>query len=120
MATAVKRKLSGSTDGKAIKLTSTKTSDSVTIHTSVAGTTPGTFDEIWLWAYNGHTADVALTIEFGGVDVPDQNIVVTIPFKSGLIPIVPGFILQNAMVVKAFASVANVVTINGFVNAITD
>ena len=32
----------------------------------------------------------------------------------------PGFILQNGMVVKAFASVANVITLNGFVNAITD
>lgn len=119
MATVVKRKLSGSTDGKAIKITQTATAGD-TIHTAVAGTTAGTFDEIWLWAYNSHTADVVLTIEFGGASVPDQNIVVTIPFKSGLVPIVPGFILQNGMVVKAFALVANVITINGFVNQITD
>jgi hypothetical protein len=118
MASAVKRKLSGSTDGKAIKVVQTATAGD-TIHTAVAGTTPGTYDEIWLWAYNGHTSDVALTIEFGGATVPDQ-IVVTIPFKAGLVPVVPGFILQNGMVVKAFASVANVVTLNGFVNAITD
>lgn len=119
MAAAVKRKLSGSTDGKAIKITQTATAGD-TIHTAVAGTTAGTFDEIWLWAYNGHTAEVDLTIEFGGATVPDQNIVVTVPYKSGLIPIVPGLILQNGMVVKAFASVANVVTLNGFVNSITD
>lgn len=115
----VKRKLSGSTDGKAIKVVQTATAGD-TIHTAVAGTTPGTFDEIWLWAYNGHTAAVILTIEFGGATVPDQNIVVSIPPKSGLVPIVPGFILQNGMVVKAFASVANVVTLNGFVNSMTD
>lgn len=120
MATAVKRKLSGSADGKAIKLTSTETSGAVTIHTSVAGTTDGTYDEIWLWAYNGHTSDVVLTVEFGGSTVPDQNIVVTIPFKAGLVPIVPGLILQNGMVVKAFASSANVITLIGFVNSITD
>lgn len=119
MATIVKRKLSGSTDGKAIKVVQTATAGD-TIHTAVAGTTAGTFDEIWLWAYNGHTAAVTLTIEFGGATVPDQNIVVDVPFKSGLIPIVPGLILQNGMVVKAFASVANVVTIGGFVNSITD
>lgn len=119
MATAVKRKLSGSTDGKAIKLTQTATAGD-TIHTAVAGTTSGTYDEIWLWAYNGHTANVVLTIEFGGASVPDQNIVVTIPFKSGLVPVVPGLILQNGMVVKAFAGTANVVTLLGFVNAITD
>lgn len=114
-----KRILSGSTNGKAIKITQTATAGD-TIHTAVAGTTPGTFDEIWLWAYNGHTASVTLTIEFGGATVPDQNIVVTLANKSGLIPIVPGLILQNGMVVKGFAGTANVVTIIGFVNTMTD
>jgi hypothetical protein len=119
MSSAVKRLLSGSTDGKAIKVVQTGTAGD-TIHTAIAGTTAGTYDEIWLWAYCGHTADCVLTLEFGGVTVPDQNIVVTIPFKSGLVPIVPGLILQNGMIVKAFCSVANVVTIIGFVNTITD
>lgn len=119
MATIVKRKLSGSTDGKAIKITQTATAGD-TIHTAVSGTTAGTFDEIWLWAYNGHTASVTLTIEFGGATVPDQNIIVTLASKSGLIPVVPGLILQNGMVVKAFAGTANVVTIIGFVNSMTD
>lgn len=116
---AYKRKLSGSADGKPIKITQTATAGD-TIHTAVAGTTEGTFDEIWLWAYNGHTEDVVLTIEFGGATVPDQNIIITVPFKSGLIPVVPGLILQNGMVVKAFAGTADVVTIVGFANAITD
>ena len=116
---ALKRKLSGSTDGKAILITRIATAGD-TIHTAVAGTTAGTFDEIWLWAYNGHTANVQLTIEFGGVTVPDQNIITTIPWKSGLVLVVSGLILQHEMVVKAFASVANVVTISGFINAITD
>jgi len=119
MATAVKRKLSGSTDGKAIKIAATSTPGTA-IHTAVAGTTAGTFDEIWLWAFNSHTADVVLTIEFGGADVPDQNIIVTIPFKAGLVPVVPGLILQNGATVKAFAATTNVITITGFVNAITD
>ena len=119
MATVVKRKLSGSTDGKAIKITQTATAGD-TIHTAVSGTTDGSYDEIWLWAYNGHSADVVLTIEFGGAIVPDQNIVLTVPCKSGLIPVVPGLILQNEMVVKAFAGTANVITIIGFVNRITD
>lgn len=119
MSTAVKRKLSGSTDGKPIKVVQTATAGD-TIHTAVAGTTAGTYDEIWLYAYNGHTADVVLTVEFGGATVPDQNIVVTIPYKSGLQLIVPGLILQNGMVVKAFAATANVITISGFVNSITD
>ena len=114
-----KRKLSGSTDGKAIKVVQTATAGD-TIHTAVAGTTAGTYDEIWIWAYNGHTADVVLTIEFGGATVPDQNIVSTIPAKAGLLLVVPGLILQNGMVVKAFAGTANVITLSGFVNSITD
>lgn len=119
MATIVKRKLSGSTDGKPVLVVATATAGT-TIHTAVTGTTAGTFDEIWIWAYNGHTASVTLTIEFGGATVPDQNIIVTLASKSGLIPVVPGLILQNGMVVKAFAGTANVITLNGFVNNMTD
>lgn len=119
MATAVKRKLSGSTDGMPIKVVATTTLGT-TIHTAVAGTTPGTFDEIWLYAYNGSTVAVTLTIEFGGATVPDQNIVQTLPAKSGLVLIVPGLILQNSKVVTAFASSANVITISGYVNSVTD
>lgn len=119
MATVVKRKLSGSTDGMPIKVVATATAGT-TIHTAVAGTTAGTFDEIWLYAYNSHTAAVELTIEFGGATAPDQNIKVSIPNKQGLFLVVPGLILQNGLTVKAFASVANVVTISGWVNSITD
>jgi len=116
MATYTKNLLSGSTNGKAIKVVQTATAGD-TIHTAVAGTSD--FDEIWLYAYNGHTVDVILTIEFGGASVPDQNIIATIPYKAGLVPIVPGLLLQNGLVIKAFANVANVVTIIGFVNRIT-
>lgn len=119
MATAVKRKLSGSTDGKAIKVVQTATAGDL-IHTAVSSTTPGTFDEVWGFAYNGHTGDVVLTIEFGGAAAPDNNIVTTLQSKSGLQLVIPGLILQNGLTVKAFASVANVVTISGFVNSITD
>ena len=119
MAVAVKRLLSGSTNGMPIKVVQTATAGD-TIHTAIAGTTPGSYDEIWLWAYNGHTTNVTLTIEFGGASVPDQNIIVTLAAKSGLVPIVPGLILQNAKVVKAFASIANVVTLSGFVNQVAD
>jgi len=119
MATFKKRILSGSTDGKPVKVVATATAGT-TIHTSVAGTTAGTYDEIWLYAYNGHTAAVVLTIEFGGATVPDQNIVSTIASKSGLVLVVPGLILQNGMVVKAFAGTANVITLSGFVNQMTD
>ena len=42
------------------------------------------------------------------------------PTQSGLTLVVPGLILQNGSIVKAFAAAANVVVLTGFVNAITD
>ena len=113
---ANKRKLSESTDGEAVKVVAT-TSPGTTIHTAVAGTTPGVFDEVWLWAYNGHTSDVVLTIEFGDDVNPIQ---VTIPNNVGSWIVLPGTILQNAQILKAFSSVANKITLFGFVNAITE
>ena len=119
MATAVKRKLSGSTDGRAIKVVATAT-PGTTIHTAVAGTTAGTFDEIWLYAMNTDTSDRKLTIEYGGVAAPDDLIEVTIPTEAGLFLVVPGLVLQNTLVVKAFAATANVILVFGYVNAMTD
>ena len=118
MATAKKRLLSESVNGKAVQVVAVATAGTL-VHTAVAGTTPGECDEIWLWAQNNHTANVVLTIEFGSADAKD-NIIVTIPFKSGLVPVIPGLILQNGMTVNAFASVASVINLGGFVNTITD
>lgn len=119
MPTVLKRKLSGSTDGLPVKVVAVATAGTL-IHTAVAGQVAGTFDEIWIYAQNNHTAAVTLTIEYGGATVPDQNIVMTIPNKAGLQLIIPGLILQNGLTVKAFASIANVVCLSGFVNTITD
>lgn len=110
-----KKLLSGSTNGMSIKVVATATLGT-TIHTAVSGTS--SFDEVWLYAYNGHTSAVVLTIEFGGAAVPDQNIVISIPNKSGRFMVADGRLLQNSLVVTAFAATANVITIDGFVNQI--
>lgn len=107
---------SGSTQGKPIKVVATGTLGT-TIHTT--GTSATVVDQVWLYAFNSDTADRTLTIEFGGATAPDQNIVTTIPFKTGLVLVVPGLILLGngtvALVVSAFASSANVVTVSGWV-----
>jgi hypothetical protein len=108
--------LSGSTQGKGIKVVQTATAGD-TIHTAVAGISD--LDEIWLWAVNSSGSAVKLTIEWGEATAPDGNIEGTIPAESGLYTVVPGLLLQNGLIVKAFASVANVVLIHGFVNRIT-
>lgn len=113
-----KIKLSGSTDGRGIKVVATAT-PGTTIHTAQSGTTVGQFDEIWLYAVNSDTTDRKLTIEFGGTTSPDDTIEFTVPAESGLFLIIPGLILQNGAIVKAFAATANVVLIFGYVNKLT-
>jgi hypothetical protein len=113
MATFTKVALSASTDGLPVKVAATATAGT-TIHTAHATS----LDEIWLYAYNGHTADVVLTVEFGGATVPDQNIILTVSTKAGLILVIPGLLLTNSKVLKAFAATANVITLSGFVNRI--
>jgi len=114
-----KRRLSGSTDGMPIKVAATE-SPGTLIHTAQTGTTDGNYDEIWLYAYNGHTGAVILTIEFGGVTAPDQTIKTALSSNMCLVLVVPGLILQNSKEVRAFSDVANVATISGFVNKITE
>lgn len=113
MATFTKVVLSGSTDGKPIKVVATATAGTA-VHTAHASA----LDEIHLYAFNSDTASRTLTVEFGGATAPDQNVVLDIPAKAGLIYVIPGLILTNSATVKAFASTANVVTVSGFVNRI--
>jgi hypothetical protein len=90
----------------------------VTVHTAVAGTTVGTFDEIWVYANNTSSSSVKLTIEWGTATATDGNIELTVLPEAGLVTVIPGLILQNAKVVKAFAATADVILLTGFVNAI--
>jgi hypothetical protein len=114
MATFSKVLLSGSTNGRPIKVAQTATAGT-TIHTAHASAT----DEVWLWAQNTDTTDRKLTIEFGGVSAPDDLIEQTIAAESGLAIVIPGLPLSGGIVVRAFAASANVVTITGYVNRIT-
>jgi len=108
-----KLKLSGSTDGKQIKVAATATAGT-TIHTAHATS----LDEVWLWAVNSDTTARKLTIEWGEATAPDGNVEVTIPAESGYMLVIPGMVLTNSLVVKAFAATANVILINGYVNRI--
>ena len=110
--------LSGSTNGRPIKVAATAT-PGTTIHTALTGTAG--FDEIYLWVTNTDTSAIALTIEFGGTTDPDDLIckTVSIPANSPPIPIVTGQVLQNGLAVKAFAASANKLLVSGYVNRIS-
>ena len=115
MATIAKKLLSGSTDGEPIKVAATATAGTL-LHTAVAGTTD--LDLIDLFACNTQSADVTLTLEWGGVTSPDHLLEIVLPGEAGAIKITDKFPLQNGKVVRAFCSTADVVTIWGSVNRI--
>jgi hypothetical protein len=116
MATFSKQLLSGSTNGKGIKVAATATAGT-TIHTAVSGTS--SIDEIWLYANNTSSAAVKLTLEWGEATAPDGHIEVNVGSEgTGLVLIAAGLPLQNALAVKAFAATANVINIFGYVNRI--
>ena len=119
MATFSKIALSGSTDGKMVKVAATATAGT-TLHTG--SSTATTFDEVWLYAVNSSASAVKLTIEWGGVSSPDDLIELSIAAESGLVLVSPGLVIKgNAtpLVVRAFAATANVINIAGYVNRIT-
>ena len=114
MATFSKVLLSGSTNGKAVKVAATATAGT-TIHTAHATA----LDEIWLYAHNSSAASVKLTLEWGEATAPDGNIEINIGAEgTGLVLVSPGILLTSSLVVKAFAATANVVTLTGYVNRI--
>ena len=117
MATYSKVKLSGTpADGRNIKVVPTATAGT-TIHTAVSGTS--NMDEVWLYACNTRGSDVKLTIEYGATSDDQRLTEITITTEAGWVLVCPGLLLQNSLVVKAFAAAANVVVINGYVNRIT-
>jgi hypothetical protein len=119
MATFNKLTLSGSTDGRPVKVAATAT-PGTTIHTG--SSTATVYDELWLYAQNTDSTDRKLTVEFGGTTSPDDLIEFTVKAENGLYLIVPGLVIKgNAtpLVVRAFAATANVLTISGYVNRIT-
>lgn len=114
MATYTKVKLSGSTDGKGIKVVQTSTAGD-TVHTADSTA----LDEIWLYAVNSDTTARKVTLQYGGTSSPDNDIEFTVAPESGLVLVVPGLILTNSLVLKVFCATANVVVVYGFVNRIS-
>jgi hypothetical protein len=122
MATFSKLKLGGSADGKSVKVTAATLGAATTIHTAPSSNTSVT-DEIWLYAVNSSASTAKLTLLWGGISDPDDTIEISVAGESGLVLLIPGLMLQsntspNTPSVKAFANVASVINIHGYVNRI--
>lgn len=112
--------LSGSTQGKGIKVVQTGTLGN-TIHATTTSAT--TVDRVYLWAVNSQAAATAstvlLTLEFGGVATPDNLIQTPIPGQAGEVQLCDGHPLLGsgsaALTISAFAATANVIMVYGYV-----
>ena len=110
MATATKKHLSEDADGGGILIAATG-SPGTDVHDADANLE----DEVWLFASNEDAADVVLTVEWGS-----REIIQTIPAQSGLVTVIPGQPVTSSLAIAAYSSVANDVTVFGFVNQITN
>lgn len=114
MASIIKAKLSGSTDGRQIMVSAS----GVIIHTAASAST--TFDEIYLWAINNSSEGQILHVEWGASTTNDL-ISYELPHREGPQLIIPGIPLTGAAspaVVTAFVTATNSIGIMGYVNRI--
>lgn len=117
-----KLKLSNSTDGRAVTVAASSNASPTLLHATPTANTNIT-DEIWLYAVNSSTSTVKLTLLWGGATDPNDTIELSVAGESGLVLLVPGLMLQsntspNNRTVQAFANVASVINIHGYINRI--
>lgn len=117
MATYTKLPLSASVNGKRILISAIESASANPIHTAVGGT--DSIDEVWLYAYNEATSSLLLSVLWGGTVEPDDVNRVTIASQTGRTLVVDGQLLQNELIISAYASFPNKINIDGFINRIT-
>jgi len=108
--------LSGSTNGRGIKIAATATPGSL-IHTAHASD----LDEIHLFAVNSTEIPERLIIEWGGTTSPDDLFKAVVP-PNGVLDLVTdaqGLVLTGGLAVRAYSETTNDIVIHGFVNRIS-
>jgi hypothetical protein len=116
MSTYTKLPLSASVNGKRILISATDSASANPIHTAVAGAT--NIDEVWMYAYNEATSSILLSILWGGTVEPNDVNRVSIASKTGKTLIVDGQLLQNELIISAYAAFPSMINIDGFINRI--
>ena len=107
-------KLSSSTDGRGISITTTGSAGTL-LHTG--SSTAAHYDTINLYATNIDTSAIKLTVQWGGTTEAGDWIEVTIPPESGLVKVVEGGLIKGnastALEVRAFAGTTAKIAIFG-------
>ena len=119
MANFTKLHLSGSVDGRNIRVVATAT-PGTTIHTATSSTGSDSYDEVWIWAGSTSAAPINMTIQVSGISDEGDSINARVqPAYAGLTLVVPGLPYRNAVVLTATAATASRVNLSGYVNRIS-
>lgn len=103
-------------------ITTVPTSTTFTFARTASNVTSGASSGTVYIAATSASQNVRLTIQWGGTTSPDDEITYTVTNQNGLYLIIPGLILKGnatALIVRAYADVANVVSLSGYVNRIS-
>ena len=104
--------LSGSVDGRGIKIVATAIGSGTTIHTAGVATGDGAGDTVSLFCYNSDTVTRILTLGFGGTTSPDDLFTFTLLTVTLLT--IPPLFLRNGLIIKASGDAASKLVIFGY------
>lgn len=109
--------LSETSGGRNILVAATASTGTLIHQTDISATV---YHRVYLYAMNASTSGgVLLTVEWGGTSSGDR-VHMTVPSQSGPVPIIDNWPLAGTGAavrnVRAYAAVANVLSLNGWVN----
>jgi len=109
---------SGSTFGNCpILITSTSSTNAQTIHTCSTSTGLYSFDEVYLYGYNGSsTGTIRAWIQQGSSILAFAN---SIASQSGWVPLLLGKRLNSGLVISAYADTTNAIQIDYTINRVS-
>lgn len=106
--------LSGQTNGKNILITATTLVGAQTIHTVASGTTTLEFLTIEACNVNASHATNGLWLLMGGTSSPDDLIHIDLSHGDGAVMIQDHRLMQNGVVIKAYADNASGIVVYGY------
>ena len=106
--------LSGQSNGKNIKITATTSGGAQTIHTVASGTTSVDFLTIEACHVDSANATTGLWLLMGGTSVPDDVVYIELDHGAGPTMVQDKRLMQNGVIVKAYAQHASHIVVYGY------
>lgn len=103
--------LDGCPNGAPMVVRHTSAGSADVVDTATSSTDDRDFEHVW--ATNRHTSTVTLVLLLGGIVEPD-NVLYSEPIEPGQTIALDGYPINNGLVLSAYASVADKITLSGY------